>query len=130
MPPSQRRMFQDNRRDLGAVTVETERYSSFSENISMQKYLWLGDSGEACHVTTNTAGMFECSRTHSYLQISNGKYLYSIRISKKKVTIVQANGFTLALILCDCMYVPDICINLFSITKALSECWKLSSHGL
>ena len=28
------------------------------------------------------------------------------------------------------MYIPDICINLFSITKALSEGWKLSNHGL
>jgi hypothetical protein len=28
------------------------------------------------------------------------------------------------------MYIPNICINLFSITKALSEGWKLSNHGL
>ena len=33
-------------------------------------------------------------------------------------------------ILHDCMYIPDICINLFSITKALSEGWKLSNNGL
>jgi hypothetical protein len=43
--------------------------------------------------------------------------------------IVQEDGSTLGLILCDCIYVPDICINLFSITKALSEYWKLSNHG-
>jgi hypothetical protein len=30
---SQRRMFQDNRRDLGAVTVEAERNSSVSESV-------------------------------------------------------------------------------------------------
>jgi hypothetical protein len=45
MTPSQRPMFQNNRRDLGAVTVETERNSSVSENKSMQRYLWFGDSG-------------------------------------------------------------------------------------
>jgi hypothetical protein len=39
--PSQRRMFQDNRRDLGAVTVETERNSSDSKRISIQKYFGL-----------------------------------------------------------------------------------------
>jgi hypothetical protein len=45
MTLSQGRMFQDNRRDLGAVTVEIERNSSVSESISMQKYLWIGGGG-------------------------------------------------------------------------------------
>jgi hypothetical protein len=101
MTPSQRRMFHDNRRDLGAVTFEAERNSSVSENISMKKYLWLGDSGASCHVTNGTAGMFDCSRIHSYFKIGDGKYMYSSRIGKKKVTIVLANGSTLDLILCD-----------------------------
>jgi hypothetical protein len=82
----------------------------------MKQYLWLGDSGASCHVTNDIAGMFDYSCIHSYLKIGNGKYMYSSTIGKKKVTIVQANGSTLDSILCDCMYVPDICINLFSIT--------------
>jgi hypothetical protein len=94
----------------------------------MKKYLWLEDSGASCHVTNNTAGMFDCSCIHSYLKIGNGKYMYLYRVGKKRVTIVQANGSTLDLILCDCMYVPDICIIIFSIPKALSECWTLSNH--
>jgi hypothetical protein len=35
MTPSQRRMVQDNRRDMGAVTVEAERNNRVSDNISM-----------------------------------------------------------------------------------------------
>jgi hypothetical protein len=34
------------------------------------------------------------------------------RIGKKKIRIVQANCSTLDLILCDCIYIPNICINL------------------
>jgi hypothetical protein len=128
--PSQRRMFQNNRRDLGAVTFETERNSSVSENKSMKKYLWIGESDSSYHLTNNTASMFDCSRIHSYLKIGHGKYMYSSKIGKKKVTIVQSNCSILDLILCDCIFVPDICINLFSITKALNECWILSNHGL
>jgi hypothetical protein len=104
-------MFQDNRRDMGAVTVEAERNNSVSDNISMDKYLWHGDSGSSCHVANDTAGMFDYSRIYSYLKIVHGKYMYSSRIGKKKVMIVQANGSTLDLIPCDCIYVPDICIN-------------------
>jgi hypothetical protein len=105
-------MFQDNSRDMGAVNVAVERNNSVSDNISMVKYLWHGDSGASCHVGNNTAGMFDCSRIYSYLQIGHGKYMYSSRIGKQKVMIVQANGSTLDLILCDCIFVPDICINL------------------
>jgi hypothetical protein len=39
MTPSQRRMFQDNRRDLGTLAVKAERTNSVSANISMVKYL-------------------------------------------------------------------------------------------
>jgi hypothetical protein len=33
-------MFQDNRRDMGALIVEAERNNSVSDNISMEKYMW------------------------------------------------------------------------------------------
>jgi hypothetical protein len=68
MTPSQRRMFQDNRRDLGTVTVEAERTNSVSDNISMEKYLWHEVSGASCHVGNNTARIFDYSRIHSYLK--------------------------------------------------------------
>jgi hypothetical protein len=84
MTPSQRGMFQDNRRDFGAVTVEAERNNSVSDNKSMDKYLWHGDSGASCHVANDTAGMFGYSRIHSYLKIGNVKYMYSSRIGKKR----------------------------------------------
>jgi hypothetical protein len=65
MIPSQQRVFQDNMRDLGAVTVESERKNRVIDNISMENYLWHGDSGAYCHVSNDTAGMFDYSRIHS-----------------------------------------------------------------
>jgi hypothetical protein len=112
MTPSQRRMFQDKKRDKGAVTVDAKRNNRVNDNISIDKYLWHGDTGTSCHVANDTAGIFDYSCIHSYLKIGNGKYLYSSMIGKKKVMVVQANGSTLNLILCDCIYVPDICIDL------------------
>jgi hypothetical protein len=63
-------------------------------------------------VANDTAGMFNYRRKNSYLKIGHGKYMYSSSIGKQKVMIVQANGSALDLILCDCIYVPDIYINL------------------
>jgi hypothetical protein len=84
MTQSQRRIFQDNRRDLVAVTVEAERNNSVSDNISMEKYLWHGDSGASCHEENDAVGIFDYSRINSYLKIGNGKYLYSSRIGKRR----------------------------------------------
>jgi hypothetical protein len=99
MTPSQRRMFQNNRRDVGAVSVKAERNNSASDNISMEKYLWLRDSGASCHEANDTADIFDCNRIYSYLNIGTGKYVYLSRIGKKKIRIVHANGSTLDLIL-------------------------------
>jgi hypothetical protein len=71
--PSQRRMFQDNRRDMVAVAVKAGRNNCVSDNISMAKYLWHGDSGASYHVANDTAGMFDYIRIHSYLKIGRGK---------------------------------------------------------
>ena len=130
MNPSQLRLFQQYRRDLVAATVDTDLSGDGFNNAPLKKHMWLGDSGASVHVTNDSNSMFDCCRIHLYLKISNGKHLHANMIGKKKVSIVQANGSTLDLILHDCMYIPDICINLFSITKALSEGWKLSNHGL
>jgi hypothetical protein len=92
MIPSQQRMFQDNIRDLGAVTVEAKRNNRVSDNISIDKYLWHGDNGASCHEANDTAGIFDYSRIHSSLKIGNCKYFYSSRIGKRKVMVVQANG--------------------------------------
>jgi hypothetical protein len=105
-------MFQDNRRDMGAVTVIAERNHSVSDNISIDKYLWHGDSSASCHEANDTVGMFDYSRIYSYLKIGHGKYMYSSRIGKQKFMIVKASGSTMDLILCDCIYLPEICINL------------------
>jgi hypothetical protein len=130
MTPIQLSLFQQNRRDLGAATIDKDIMGDSFNKTYLQKHVWLGDSGASVHVTNDTASMFDCRRIQIYLKISNGKHLYSSMIGKKKVSIVQANGSRMDLILHDCMYIPDMCINLFSITKALSEGWNISNDGL
>ena len=128
--PRQRRMSEHNCSDLGAATIDIDICNDGFSNTSLKKHTWLGDSGASVHVTNDATGMFDCRPIQVYLKISNGKHLFASRIGNKKVSIVQENGSTLDLILHDCMYIPELCINLFSITKALSEGWKISNHGL
>ena len=66
----------------------------------------------------------------SYLTLGNGQSLYSRKIGKNKVTVVHANGSKVDVILLDCKFVPNLFINLCSVTKATSHGWELSNRGL
>jgi hypothetical protein len=94
------------------------------------KNIWLGDSGASCHMTNDDAGMFHCRQYQSMIQIGNGKWVLSPKIGNKKLLAVQKDGTTVQVVLHDVKFVPDLCINLFSITKALSHNWNLSNKGL
>ena len=88
MAPSQLRLFQQNRRDLGAATVDTDMSDDGFNNASLKRHVWLGDSGASVHVTNDSNSMFDCRRIDLYLEISNGKHLYSGMIGKKKALTV------------------------------------------
>ena len=47
------------------------------------------------------------------------------KIGKRRVTAIQADGTSLDLILEDYKYVPDLWVNLFSLTKALAKGWNM-----
>jgi hypothetical protein len=126
----QRRLFQQNRRDLGTAIVDSNVNSNTFFKTAWKKHLWLGDSGASCHMTNDDTGMFDCCYMDSYLTLGNGQRIYSGKIGKKKVTVVHVDGSTVDIVLLDCKFVPDLHVNLFSITKALSDGWELSNRGL
>ena len=90
--PRQQRKSQQNWRDLGAATIDTDIGNDGFNNTSLKKHTWLGDSGASVHVTNDATSMFDCQRIHLYLKISNGKHLYASMIGKRKVLILQGNG--------------------------------------
>ena len=113
-----------DKREVAAPSMEVSIISQRLNNI------WLGDSGASCHMTNDDAGMFDCRKYQSMITIGNGKSVLSPKIGKQKLLVIQKDGRTVQIVLHDVMFVPDLRINLFSITKALSQKWKLSNKGL
>jgi hypothetical protein len=74
--------------------------------------------------------MFDVTVISSPVKIGNGIVLMATKIGKRQVTAIQADGTSLDLILEDYKYVPDLWVNLFSITKALSKGWNIGNKGI
>ena len=92
--------------------------------------LWLGDTGASTHMTNNEDGMYDCKIINSNIKVGNGKNIKATKIGEKCVTVFQKDGTMTTIILHECKYVPDLWINLFSITKSLQHQWSLSSEGV
>jgi hypothetical protein len=105
-------------------------YSYFVSSKSMNRNLWIGDSGASCHMTNSMDGMINVHDIDSPIQIGTGDAVKSTKIGDKRLRILQADGEIKDLVLKDCKYVPQLFTNLFSITKALDKSWQISNEGI
>jgi hypothetical protein len=92
--------------------------------------LWLADLGASCHMTFSEEGMYDCKEVRVPIKIGNGKSMVATKIGKKKVTMVLADGRTAEIILDNCKLVPNLWVNLFSLTQSLRKGWNLRNEGL
>jgi len=106
--------------DMVLATTKTMR--KIPENI------WLGDSGASTHMGFSDAGMFDVEEKKSTVQMGNGQTLRVEKIGKKRVTIYQKDGNLIDCVLDDYKFVPDLWVNLFSITKALRNKWNIGNE--
>ena len=116
-----------NRECTDTALVE---YSYFALNKTSNHNLWVGDTGASCHMTNNLDGMINIRDNKSPIQIGTGEAVESTQIGDKRLRIVQSDGEINNIILKDCKYVPELFTNLFSITKALDNDWKISNEGI
>jgi hypothetical protein len=118
----------ERNQDFLGVQLDTTLLSK-SINEKSTRNIWLGDSGASCHMSKSDDGYINHKDISSYIQLGNGEKLKATKIGDKQMTIIQKDGHKCQVILKDCKYVPGMRVNLFSITKALEQGWKLSNNG-
>jgi hypothetical protein len=92
--------------------------------------LWLLDSGASCHMTFDEEGMFDCREIKSQIKIGNSQTMTATKIGKKRVHLVKPDGSVMEFVLEECKLIPDLWVNLFSLTKSMSKGWQISNKGL
>jgi hypothetical protein len=64
------------------------------------------------------------------IKIGNGNSMNSTKIGNLKCEVTQVNGEKLTIRINDIKYVPSLCVNLFSLNKALKKGFKISNDGV
>ena len=91
---------------------------------------FLGDSAASTHMGNSDEGMFDVTVISSPVKVGSGVVPTATKFGKKRVTAIQLDGTTVDLVLDDYKYVPELWVNLFSITKALTKGWDIGNKGV
>ncbi len=112
---------------------ESDEYCFMSQTTSSYKMnanTWLGDSAASTHMGFSDEGMTDVELINSPVRIGNGKALTATKIGKRRITIIQKDGSSQDAILEEYNGVPELWVNLFSISKSLQNGWNISNKGV
>ena len=99
-------------------------------DVGNSKNMWIGDTGASCHMTCSDQGMYDCVDIDDPIRVGDGKVIKATKMGSKKVWVKQKNGKDFHLTIHNCKYVPDLWVNLLSITSTLASGWQISNKGL
>ena len=97
--------------------------------LTKHKYLWIRDTGASTHMTHTLNSLFNLKKEKTTIKIGNGTGLNLTIVGTLKATVEQEDGTRLKVTLKNVAYVPELTSNLFSITKAMENGYKLSNKG-
>jgi hypothetical protein len=92
--------------------------------------MWILDSGAGCHYCQSAEGLTDVKEIDESIKIGNGNSMKSAKIRNLKCEVTQVNGEKLTITLNDVKYVPSLCVNLFSLNKALKKGFNVSNDGV
>jgi hypothetical protein len=95
-------------------------YDKFSSK-TLNENTFVVDSGATSHMRFSTDGMYDLQEWRSEVTVGNNQVMHSVAKGTYKGIVVQKNGDTIAITLEDVLYVPDLWVNLFSLTRAISK---------
>jgi hypothetical protein len=75
-------------------------------------------------------GLTDVKEINKSIKIGNGDLMKALKIGNLKCEVTQINGEKFTVTLNDVKYVPSLCVNLFSLNKALKKGFKVSNDGV
>jgi hypothetical protein len=91
--------------------------------------LWILDSGVSSHYCQLVEGLTDIKEINELIKIGNGDSMKVTKIGNLKCEMIRINGENFTLTLNDVKYVPNLCVNLFILNKALKKGLKVINDG-
>jgi hypothetical protein len=92
--------------------------------------IWICDSIACEHYCKLDKGLFNVKDINEKIIVGNGESMKAIKVGSLKCHVIQLNASIVDVTLKEVKYVPELWVNLFSISKALKNGFDLSNKGL
>lgn len=129
----------NNNRDNGNNNQDNNKwnmhynYAFVSEKTvegDFQNDFWIADMGASAHITNDDTYLFNMRETNrnDSITVGNGVTLPVQKIGDLQMTCMQPNNVKATILLQNVKYVPEMMVNLFSLTRVMTDGRKLTSN--
>jgi ribosomal protein L30E len=101
-----------------------------SKNEILMDDFWICDSGACGHYCELNKCLFDVKDNTEKIIVGNGESMKAIKVGSLKCHVIQLNGSSVDATLKEVKYVPELWVNLFSVSKSLNNGFNLSNKGL
>ena len=104
-----------SREEIEVLMTSTTGTNRLTENT------FIADSGASCHMRNSLSGMYDLVDHVQVVTVGNHERMFSKYLGKFKGTIIQQDGTYRDIVLNEVLFIPDLWLNLISITKAIKN---------
>lgn len=120
--------YNNNNRNNNNMKHTQYNYAFMTTNMDIStKDFWIADTGASAHITNNNKYMFNIQKIKKseYITVGNGENLQVEKTGDIQVKCKQPNGDKVTQ---NIKYIPKMMVNLFSLTRAMTDGAKLTSN--
>ena len=104
--------------------------TTMTANDGIDSKIWIGDSGASCHYCNSEEGLHDYTTISEEITVGNGNKMLAKKVGSLRCMVQQKNGEKFVVVLKDVKFVPELWVNLFSISKALKNGFNLGNEDV
>ena len=114
-----------------AMTNIDEEMILIAENNpkTFNSFTWIADSGASTHMTNTMDGMFDVVDANINISVGDGRKMTTTKVGKWKGVAIDLEGRKTNITLTNVSYVPNLMVNLFSLTAAMDKGFSVAGSN-
>ena len=112
---------QRNNDDIAMSGIDEEMTFIAKDTQKFNKHTWIADSGATVHMCNDIDGMFDLEDANITISVGDGRKMTTMKVGKYRGTIIDAEGRKTKITLTNVSYVPELMVNLFSLTAVMEK---------
>jgi len=100
---------------------ETEIVLMANQCEKFDRYTWIADSGASSHMCNDLSVMVDLKDTNQTISIGDGRKMQAVKVGMVRGEVRKENGAMQQIVLTNVSYIPDLVVNLFSLTAAMEK---------